>query len=156
MKIKSEKATQGRDRRIAVAVAALLLLALPLSACKEVEEEEVSGYEPSKLEPVKGSGDLQRVTFTTEGAERVRLKTVPIRRNGGHEVVPYAALIYDPEGKTYVYTSPRRLSFVRAEIQVDRIDGDRVLLSDGPPAGTKVVTVGADEVYGAELDIASG
>jgi multidrug efflux pump subunit AcrA (membrane-fusion protein) len=81
---------------------------------------------------------------------------VPVRRSGGHEVVPYAALIYEPEGKTYVYTSHERLSFVRAEIQVDRIDGDRVLLSDGPPAGTKVVTVGADEVYGAELDIASG
>lgn len=134
----------------------LVLVGLPLSACTEVEEEEASGYEPSKLEPVKGSDDLQRVTFTAEGAERVGLKTVPIRRSGGHEVVPYAALIYDPEGKTYVYTSPKRLSFVRAQIQVDRIDGDRVLLSDGPPAGTKVVTVGADEVYGTELDIASG
>jgi ABC-type oligopeptide transport system substrate-binding subunit len=143
-------------RRIAAAVAALLLLALPLSACAEVEEEEASGYEPSELSPVKGSGDLQRVTFTAEGAERVGLKTVPIRRSGGHEVVPYAALIYDSEGKTYVYTSRKRLSFVRAEVQVDRIDGDRVLLSDGPPARTKVVTVGADEVYGAELDIASG
>ena len=44
----------------------------------------------------------------------------------------------------------------KAEIRVDRIAGDRVLLEDGPPAGTKVVTVGAGEVYGTELDIASG
>ena len=43
---------------------------------------------------------------------------------------------------------------MRAEVKVDRIDGDRVLLSEGPPAGTKVVTVGAAEVYGAELEIA--
>jgi hypothetical protein len=134
----------------------MVVAALALSACTEVEEEEPSGYEPSKLEPVKGSDDLQRVTFTAEGAERVGLKTARIRRSDGQEVIPYAALIYDPEGKTYVYTSPKRLSFVRAEIQVDRIDGDRVLLSDGPPARTKVVTVGADEVYGTELDIASG
>jgi hypothetical protein len=134
----------------------LVIAALALVACTEVEEEESSGYEPSKLESIKGSDDFQRVTFTAEGAERVGLKTVPIRRSGGREVVPYAALIYDPEGRAYVYTSPRRLSFVRAEIQVDRIDGDRVLLSDGPPAGTDVVTVGADEVYGTELDIASG
>jgi ABC-type oligopeptide transport system substrate-binding subunit len=143
-------------RRIAAAVAALLLLSLPLSACNEVEEEEASGYEPSELAPVKGSGGLKRVTFTDEGAERVGLKTAPIRSSGGHEVVPYAALIYDSEGKTYVYTSRKRLSFVRAEVQVGHIDGDRVLVEDGPPAGTRVVTVGADEVYGAELDIASG
>jgi hypothetical protein len=134
----------------------IVIAALALSACTEVEEKEPSGYEPSKLEPVKGSDGLQRVTFTAEGAERVGLETARIRHSGGQEVIPYAALIYDPEGKTYVYTSPKHLSFVRAEIQVDRIDRDRVLLSDGPPAGTKVVTVGADEVYGTELDIASG
>jgi hypothetical protein len=29
-----------------------------------------------------------------------------------------------------------------------------VLLKDGPPAGTKVVTVGAAEVYGTEIDMA--
>jgi len=142
-------------RQGSIAVASVIL-ALPLSACAEVEEEVAGGYQPSKLEPIKGSAH-QRVTFTDEGAERVGLKTAPIRRGSGHQVVvPYAALIYDPEGKTYVYKSHKRPSFVRAEVQVDRIDGDRVLLSRGPPAGTRVVTVGAAEVYGAELDIASG
>jgi hypothetical protein len=38
---------------------------------------------------------------------------------------------------------------------VDRIEGDRVLLTDGPPAGTKVVTVGVTEVYGTELEVPS-
>ena len=42
------------------------------SACKEVEEESAAGYEPSKLEPIKGkSEDFQRVTFTDEGARRI-------------------------------------------------------------------------------------
>lgn len=145
----------GLWRRLLVA-GVVAIAALALSACREVEEEEQSGYEPSELAPIKGSGGLKRVTFTPEGADRVGLKTAPIRRSGGREVVSYAALIYDPEGTTYVYRSPKRLSFVRAEVRVARIDGDRVLLLDGPPAGTKVVTVGADEVYGAELDIASG
>ena len=38
--------------------------------------------------------------------------------------------------------------------RLDRIEGQRVYLSDGPPAGTAVVTVGATEVYGTELEIA--
>jgi hypothetical protein len=145
----------GSWRRLLVP-AVVVIAALALSGCNEVEEEEETGYQPSKLEAVNGSDDLQRVTFTAEGAERVGLETVPIRRRGGQEVVPYRALIYGPEGQAYVYTSPERLSFVRAEIEVERVEGNQVFLEAGPPPGTDVVTVGAEEVYGTELDIASG
>jgi multidrug efflux pump subunit AcrA (membrane-fusion protein) len=95
------------------------------------------------------------VTFTEEGAKRTGLKTGEIRREGGRKVVPYAALIYDPEGKTYVYTSPKPLTYLRAAVKVKRIKGQRVIVSDGPPAGTDVVTVGAAEVYGTELEVAT-
>ena len=129
----------------------LATAALPVAGCTEVESETATGYEPSTLEPVKGNDDIQRVTFTAEGARRVDLQTASVRRN----VVPYAALIYDPEGKTYVYTSPKPLEYLREEVKVDRIEGDRVLVSRGPPAGTEVVTVGAAEVYGTELEVPS-
>jgi hypothetical protein len=129
----------------------LATAALPMAGCTEVETESATGYEPSTLEPVKGNEDLKRVTFTAEGAKRVDLQTASVRRN----VVPYAALLYDPEGKTYVYTSPKPLEYLREEVKVDRIEGDRVLLSRGPPAGTRVVTVGAAEVYGTELEVPS-
>jgi multidrug efflux pump subunit AcrA (membrane-fusion protein) len=129
----------------------LATAALPIAGCTEVETETATGYEPSTLEPVKGNEDLKRVTFTAEGAKRVDLQTASVRRN----VVPYAALLYDPEGKTYVYTSPKPLEYLREEVKVDRIEGDRVLLSRGPPAGTRVVTVGAAEVYGTELEVPS-
>jgi hypothetical protein len=132
----------------------LVIAALPLSACSEVEEEEATGYEPAKLESVKGSDDLKRVTFTREGAERVGLRTAPVREQGQAKVIPYAAVLYDAGGKTYVYTSPEPLSYVREEVEVERIDGDRAQLSSGPPVGTEVVTVGAAEVYGTELEIA--
>ena len=133
----------------------LATAALPIAGCTEVETETATGYEPSTLEPVKGNDDLQRVTFTEEGARRVDLQTAAVRRSGKHKVVPYAALIYDPEGKTYVYTSPKPLEYLRDEVKVDRIEDDRVLLSRGPPAGTEVVTVGAAEVYGTELEVPS-
>jgi hypothetical protein len=134
---------------------ALALAAVPLSSCKEVEESSSAGYEPSKLEAVKGT-DVKRVTLTAEGARRAGLQTAQVERVGPHTVVPYAALIYDAEGKTYVYAREKPLSYLREEVKVDRIEGDRVLLSDGPPAGSAVVTVGAFEAYGTELEIASG
>jgi hypothetical protein len=141
----------SRPRRLALVGLVLATAALPVAGCTEVESETATGYEPSTLEPVKGNDDIQRVTFTAEGARRVDLQTAPVRRN----VVPYAALIYDPEGKTYVYTSPKPLEYLREEVKVDRIEGDRVLVSRGPPAGTEVVTVGAAEVYGTELEVPS-
>jgi hypothetical protein len=131
----------------------LVLAALPLSACAEVEEESSAGYEPAKVAAVKGSDDVKRVTLTKEGAERVGLKTAPVRVGAQAKVVPYAAVLYDAEGKTYVYTSPKPLTYLREEVQVDHIAGDRVFLSRGPAVGTEVVTVGAAEVHGAELEI---
>ena len=133
----------------------LAVAGLSLSACSEVETETAAGYEPAMLESVKGRDDLKRVTLTAEGAKRIGLKTAKVGRSEGHKVVPYAALIYDPEGDVYVYTSSGPLSFLREEVEVRRVDGNRALLSTGPPAGTTVVTVGAAEVYGAELEIAS-
>jgi hypothetical protein len=133
----------------------VVVVALALSGCTEVETESATGYEPAKLEPIKGDDDLQRVTFTAEGADRIGLRTARVRRAGEHTTVPYAALLYDPHGKTYVYTSPRSLEYVRAEVRIRGIEGNRVVLFDGPAVGTEIVTVGATEVYGTELEVPS-
>jgi hypothetical protein len=133
----------------------MLLVLVALCGCSEVEEAPSVGYQPATLHAVDGA-DFKRITLTAEGAERTGLRTAPVHRQGAHRVVPYAALLYDSAGRSFVYTSPRRLTFVRADVDVARVDGDRVLLRGGPPAGTPVVTVGATEVYGAELEIAGG
>ena len=147
----------GSRPRLVVAALVVVSASLPLSACKEVEEKEAAkGYTPAKIEPVKGRDDVQLVTFTAEGARRVGLQTAPARRSGRFEVMPYSALLYDGTGAAFVYTSPAARTFLRRNVVVDRIEGERVLLSDGPPTGTAVVTVGAAQVYGAEADIAGG
>lgn len=130
-----------------------LAVALSLSACNEIEEESSTGYEPAKLASVKGSDDVQRVTFTEEGARRVGLQTALVKRSGKQKLVPYAALIYEAAGKTYVYTSPSRLTYLRERVRVDRVEGKRVFLKVGPRAGTRIVTVGATEVYGTEFEV---
>ena len=42
---------------------------------------------------------------------------------------------------------------MRQKIKVDHIDGDKAILAQGPAAGTKVVTVGAAELFGSEEGI---
>jgi hypothetical protein len=124
----------------------LALGAAALAGCTEVESESETGYEPSKLRKT-------HVEFTPEGAKRTGLRTENVERTGRRVSVPYAALLYDPEGKTYVYTSPKELHYVRAEVRVARVESGRVVLARGPPPGTSVVTTGAAEVYGTELEV---
>jgi len=67
------------------------------------------------------------------------------------KVVPYSALLYDTHGNTWVYTSPKPLTFVRHQVEVDYIEGDVAVLSDGPATGISVVSIGAVELYGTEF-----
>ena len=146
-------------RQLRAACAGLVLIAagVSLSACGEAstgyDYETASHHEPAKLEPIKGT-DVQRVIFDAEAAKRTGLQTAPIRQDGRGKIMPYAALIYDAEGNAYAYTAPEPLTYVRKEIGIVRVDGDSVVLSDGPPVGAKVVTVGAAEVYGTEFEVA--
>jgi hypothetical protein len=146
-------------RQLRAACAGLVLIAcvVTLSACGEASSgydyETASHHEPAKLEPIKGT-DVQRVIFDAEAAERVGLKTAPIRQDGQETVMPYEAVIYGADGNTYTYTAPEPLTYVRQQISIDHVAGDSVMLSDGPPTGTEVVTVGAAEVYGTEFEVA--
>jgi hypothetical protein len=146
-------------RQLRAACAGLVLIAcvVTLSACGEASSgydyETASHHVPAKLEPIKGT-DVQRVIFDAEAAKRVGLKTAQIRQDGQETVIPYDAVIYGADGNTYTYTAPEPLTYVRQEINIDHVAGDSVMLSDGPPTGTEVVTVGAAEVYGTEFEVA--
>ena len=143
-------------RRAGPLASVLAVAAIAATAgCTEVEEAAPHVHQPAHLEPIDGS-ELMKVSFDQRAAEQVSLETASVQRRGNLTVVPYAALIYDGSGASWVYTSPEPLTYVRAAVAVARIVDDRVLLRDGPPIGTQVVTTGAAEVYGAELEIAGG
>ena len=153
---------------VPLAIAVIVVVAVQLLAGRAASDEPATASEPATVEPVEGT-DLSRVTLTESAAERLDVQTVPARPPSTSEniaweeslglvnaqtTVPYSAIIYDAEGKAYAYTAPEPLTLERQEIEVDHIDGDNVMLSDGPAAGTKVVKVGAAEVYGTELEMA--
>jgi hypothetical protein len=62
-------------------------------------------------------------------------------------------VIYNPEGKVFVYTKPKAETYVRAPVEVVRVVGKDVVLSNGPKAGTVIVTVGAAELLATEYEI---
>lgn len=124
-----------------------ILSGLLLSACgpKESTSEKVS---PSKLEKIEGT-DLSKVILTEKAAERIGVETVVA---SGNEV-PYAAVIYDIEGNTWIYTSPEALTFVREPIVIDHIEGDTAILAESLSSQFNVVTVGVAEIYGTETGV---
>ena len=144
-----------RNRLLAGVLVAVGLVCGPLAACGEVPEEApvATGLEAATLEEVEGQ-EVSRITLTGKAAERLGLTTGAVASAAGRLQIPYSALIYDAGGGTWVYTNPEPLVFVRAPVAVERIEAPTVKLVSGPQPGTKIVTVGAAELLGAELDTA--
>ena len=83
--------------------------------------------------------------------DRVRVELPLIGSGETHMVVPYGAVYYDNVGDPWVYTNPAELVFERQRVEIARIHGDLAVLTDGPPLGTPVATIGASLLYGAEV-----
>lgn len=135
----------------------IMLGGVALAGCGETTSSEAAGESPATLEAVKGT-DLSRVVVTEKAAERLGIEMVPVREGTGGaatRVIPYASVVYDPSGATWVYTSPESLTFVRTPVTVEDVDGDEAVISDGPETGTEIVTVGTAELYGTEQEIGS-
>ena len=135
-------------------VAFLAMAALPLSGCQKHSASHPSEH-PSHVEHIDGS-DVSRVTLTEKAIERIDLQTTKVIERAMSpvvKIVPYSSILYDPHGGTWVYTSPAARTFVRHAIEIDRIEGDEVFLTDGPEVGTVIVTVAVAELYGSEFEV---
>jgi hypothetical protein len=84
-------------------------------------------------------------------ANRMRVELPLIGVEEKQKVAPYSAVFYDSKGTAWVYVNAKPLTFERQRIAVERVVGDLAVLSEGPPAGTSIVTVGAALLYGAEI-----
>ena len=138
--------------------AAVVAFSLMLSACQAPAPAPHDGEEPSHIEHIDGT-DLTRVTITEKAAERIDLQTTEVfeqvmpRSSAPATCVPYSSLIYDSEGRTWVYISDAPRSFVREAVVIDYIEGDVAVLSSGPSVGAVVAAVGVAELYGTEFEV---
>lgn len=144
----------SRRPRRAFTTAAILAAGLASAGCGGASSA-YNYVSPSTVEEV--SDDLWQVTLTEQAAQRTGIETTEVATttvDGAERLtVPYSAVMYHYDGTTWTYTSPEPLTYLRAPIEIDRIEGDVAILLDGPPVGTTVVTVGAAELYGVEFGI---
>lgn len=144
----------GRPPVRGIALGAVLLAVLALPACTGAESEAAGDpQEAVVIAEVEGS-DQAELTLTDEATARLGLETVEVAPADPVQV-PYAALLYDADGNTWVFTNPEPGVYVRQQVKVARIDGDVATLVGGP-SGMAVVTTGAAELFGAELGTGGG
>lgn len=137
-------------RRI-VPVAALIAVAAPHGPA--LAAEAAVHTPPARIESLPGSS-VKKVTLTERAARRLDIQTSDLARNGnGVPTVPYAAIVYDKAGRTWVYTNPEPLVFIRHPVAVANIVGNEAQLSEMPAANGRVVIVGVPQLYGAEIGI---
>ena len=136
---------------VAACLLGVSLSALPLASAFAADANAaIKKSGSSTVEKIVGS-DLKRITLTAKAAERLDIRTGKTATDAsGAMTTPYAALVYDSKGMTWVYTNPEPLVYVRAPVVVASIKGPNVILKEGPPAGTNVVVTGVAELYGAE------
>ena len=82
--------------------------------------------------------------------QRVTVR-MPLRTREESLVVPRAAVLYDAFGGTWVYEARDGGTFVRQRVALADVVGDTAVLRQGPRAGTRVVTIGAAELFGTEF-----
>src|SRR3954452_12527139 len=141
-------------RQVAAAAILASLAGAGCGTASGIDNEAASDQGPSRIQPVKGSA-IPRVVLTAQAAKRIGVATAPVRAGAGRArsgraLLPYAAVVYDAEGHAFAYTTPRPLTYVRAPIRILTTQGAFAVISRGPPAGTPVVTVGAQELLGVE------
>jgi hypothetical protein len=132
-----------------------IVVSVLLSACGQ-QEAAGAPAAPAAVEPIEGT-ELNRITLVESAAARIGLDTAPVRAvtvDGTHRLaIPYAAILYTPDGQAWVYTNPDELVYVREAVVIDRIHGDLAILARGLAEGVEVVTTGAAELYGTETGV---
>jgi hypothetical protein len=139
-----------RHRPAAWLLVAAFLLA---SGCGYTAQADEDSQQPATVEAVSGS-DVSRIVLSADAAHRIGLATAPVSAVGaGRTSVPYSAVIYWIDGRTWVYAQEGDLTFLREPVDIDEVRGSRAILKSGPPAGTVVVKTGGVELLGTEFEI---
>lgn len=113
---------------------------------------------PSKLPPVYDpKRENVSLYYLVQGTghgltqgQRLRVELELSDHGARRSVVPISAVIHDGKGASFVVVNTAPQAYLRHPIVLERIAGDRAILTSAPPVGTTVVTVGAYLLYGAE------
>jgi hypothetical protein len=111
---------------------------------------------PPSANPSAATVDVFYEVANEDGALRLGEKVgVTIALHGSQEglVVPSSAVVHDIEGGTWVYELVGSQTYARRRVQVRSVVSQDAALESGPPAGARIVTSGAAELFGTEFGI---
>lgn len=138
------------------AAATLVVLGLAAAGCNAATSVGDAPQEkPAKVEAIQGK-NVKSVTLTEQAMKRVGVETTTVAAAPTGTVVPYQAVLYTPDGNTWVFTVAAPRQYVREQVTIANVGGSagtEAFLSSGPAAGTTIVKTGLIELYGAELGV---
>jgi hypothetical protein len=142
----------GRPAGHAIGRAAMACAAAALAATAAGCSSGGGGTSPPPTAHLVKTSHGLSVVLTPLGAQRIALRTVHAATvHGGEVAVPYGALVYEPSGNPAVYVATGPLTYTRYLVPVALISGQTAYLKHGSlPAGTPVVTQGAEELLGVQ------
>lgn len=109
---------------------------------------------PQTSDPLATSVDLYYQIDNSKGDLRPGQKVsviLPFTGSSNGNVIPFSAIVYDINGGTWVYTNPSPNMYTRQRVEVVTVLDNNAVLKRGPAEGTKIVTVGAAELFGTEF-----
>ncbi|WP_458111011.1 hypothetical protein M1D88_11435 [Arthrobacter sp. R1-13] len=137
---------------VAAAICAALLFSLP-GCTQPAAKAESASETPATVEKNATTG-IARITLSQRAIDRLELRTDTVKPAAGDAglLIPYGALLYEANGKTWVYVNPAPRVYERQPLTVTKVEAGVVTASTGPAVGTAVVTVGGPELFGAEFN----
>lgn len=132
-------------------VMTLIMAVFVLAACGSAPEE-TEKEAPYVLEAIEGT-DINRIILTEKAEERLGIEIATLADGSDGKEIPYAAIVYDIQGDTWVYVRTAALTYERTSVTVDRINDETAILTDGPETGTEIVIVGVAELYGTDTGV---
>ncbi len=119
--IKREKRLMARFNVLVVAASAACLA---VSCASALAAEPPVKSTPARVEATLDA-KIMKVTLTPKAAERLGILIDEVRVDpSGRRIVPYASVLYDLTGKTWVYISADPLTFFRGAVEIDTIKGE--------------------------------
>ena len=111
---------------------------------------------PPSADPLSSTVDLYYEMSNRDGAlhpgERIGA-TLSLKGESENLVIPWAAVLYDIHGTTWVYERTDTQVFRRRRVLVRYTADDLAVLASGPEVGTEIVVGGAAELFGTEFGI---
>jgi len=127
----------------------MALVIVGLTGCAHAASTSAPPAPPARMEHIGHSQSLS-VVLTPLGARRIGIETAQAVASGPLIVIPYGALLYEPDGQSAVYVQVSALVYTRRFVTVSTVNGDRVMLTGGVQPGTEVVTQGGEELLGVQ------